>query len=1094
MNKTNQKLELLTDNVVDENNDAFNHEIYADLLAEIFHPKVNEAGISVGLFGKWGQGKSCIVEMLQKKLNTQHGKQIEIVWFNAWQTRGDSFRRQLLLAILQKINPATEKKLRKEAGLSALPEMTATQQSKFFDRLKCAWVILKQLWWVPILFVLIFLGLISLVRLSISNPKFQETFMGLVGVGTSIFASIFILAKNQVNRTASVYLGSDQSIKSHAIRYPEQFLDYFRICASRFCKGGKREILVVVDDIDRCDPETVTEALAAIRQLGACKKRTHRKKSHPIICRFLVPCDEKQVVLALEADGHDAGDEGGRYHDYQSEELLRKFFDVTVRMDKLLPRDLTRYAEQLATEIGVENLQAIRILMHAVAPEDPRQAKKLVNAYKTACRKVALCRDRGILPNRKDGLPCLTNTLIAIVALREIFPTIYSDFIAETPENIRYLKTGDMEKFKELRIFTNLTEKKQKRTLSLLRKASETLHRLSKINLSTAELLIHGQAEEGLRGVPLQGQIYRAVRSNNSEIFINVLPEKKQQREKVFGWLFEKIEFGLSTPEIQHTLNLVLDYAIHIDKNSTYTKESLIHLLLNSQFSFSVLEDFERIAEFSEAVITLEDKQKELFFKKVKIKDPMKPETSLYFSIGDRLPEKIKNYFSLKLLKLAKIIDEPDDAFSNNLLLKQGYDLLPKERIHCYGIAPAAGKAMLCSGWFGNNESVGDYTNQTEFSLLLLGDDKEVVIETLNSLLKKGVWFKDEDFDQTVFRNIRIFWRCVCDLLIRNNGDDAVLFFDVIYELIIYDRTDDECRWLCKQLKPALYWFSQEQLGTLGAYLGERLSTGEASWAFEFIGEKNSNTEKWTSITSSCAQALLDTQEGNIPYAEQTNVFFNEMLSKKWDVVVLIDELLAEKLNSISDGTEIVRWVNGCLRFLNGKRSPASREKIKYCIENQQWVNVSIQIGLKTCWRSTISKVDAELIASGMLSQKPDHRRLNWLCYGRLPRKRGAVVVFDNLITKINGYDYAWQAENMNLLIYIAKHINSASPEKKVLFSSIMESMIASEDEDTIIAALGISIRLPLLDRSLKKSMRDLYKSNPSDEVKTKIKKLLPTV
>ena len=47
-----------------ENEDKFQYKVYADILRDVFQS--NRPGISVGLFGNWGQGKSTIVNLLEQ--------------------------------------------------------------------------------------------------------------------------------------------------------------------------------------------------------------------------------------------------------------------------------------------------------------------------------------------------------------------------------------------------------------------------------------------------------------------------------------------------------------------------------------------------------------------------------------------------------------------------------------------------------------------------------------------------------------------------------------------------------------------------------------------------------------------------------------------------------------------------------------------------------------------------------------------------------------------------------------------------------------------------------------------------------------------
>ena len=121
----------------------------------------------------------------------------------------------------------------------------------------------------------------------------------------------------------------------------------FNNCVGEFCKSDKKRLVIVVDDLDRCDPSTVVEALASIRQFGTSATGTAPD------CQFLVPCDEGQMVSAMEADGYLQKTEGTRYHNYSDSERLRKFFDVVLRMDEIVPESLAEFAASEAKKIDL---------------------------------------------------------------------------------------------------------------------------------------------------------------------------------------------------------------------------------------------------------------------------------------------------------------------------------------------------------------------------------------------------------------------------------------------------------------------------------------------------------------------------------------------------------------------------------------------------------------------------------------------------------------------------------------------------------------------------------------------------------------------
>src|SRR4051812_39993295 len=72
---------------------AFYHKNVAPALKEILE---NETCVhTIGLFGKWGTGKSTIIKLLKD----EGIKDASIVEFDCWKYEKDSLRRQLLLQI-----------------------------------------------------------------------------------------------------------------------------------------------------------------------------------------------------------------------------------------------------------------------------------------------------------------------------------------------------------------------------------------------------------------------------------------------------------------------------------------------------------------------------------------------------------------------------------------------------------------------------------------------------------------------------------------------------------------------------------------------------------------------------------------------------------------------------------------------------------------------------------------------------------------------------------------------------------------------------------------------------------------------------------
>lgn len=142
MIKDTGKMKLLDDLPAQAGKDKLHHEVYAGMLKEILIS--NKPGISIGLFGRWGSGKSTIINLLLRLLPEQY----ETAVFNAWKARGDTIRRQLLLAVLKVICPEEKyKSIAKFAGIEVVQECVETAVRRYKKNKLAFFATCKSFFW-----------------------------------------------------------------------------------------------------------------------------------------------------------------------------------------------------------------------------------------------------------------------------------------------------------------------------------------------------------------------------------------------------------------------------------------------------------------------------------------------------------------------------------------------------------------------------------------------------------------------------------------------------------------------------------------------------------------------------------------------------------------------------------------------------------------------------------------------------------------------------------------------------------------------------------------------------------------------------------
>jgi len=103
--KNNQEIILrklfLTDHALQNSeNDEFGHSDYAELLEKIVNDQPTP--FNIGIFGKWGVGKSTIVNLLRERLKGEIDKnKIKFLEIRVWKYDEDSLRRKFIVKIAE---------------------------------------------------------------------------------------------------------------------------------------------------------------------------------------------------------------------------------------------------------------------------------------------------------------------------------------------------------------------------------------------------------------------------------------------------------------------------------------------------------------------------------------------------------------------------------------------------------------------------------------------------------------------------------------------------------------------------------------------------------------------------------------------------------------------------------------------------------------------------------------------------------------------------------------------------------------------------------------------------------------------------------
>lgn len=291
-------------NDIETTNDYLHFSVVSSTVADL----INESGdnpISIGVSGNWGSGKSSMVKMIGedlKKKNSAEENTFIFLEFNAWLYQGyDDAKTALLQSVAKKISEEMKKK--------HIPDKDKTlwkRFQKFTKRIN--WLQVSKIG-LPLLAGLIpgaapvgvVASLISSVKNSVDTPDDKEKNSEAVGTALNELLSNF-----------------DDILKDDEAKSTTQQIEELRKDFEDILEKLNIRLVVLVDDLDRCLPETAISTLEAMRLLLFVKRTA-----------FIIAADEQMIRNGVRAHFGNVD---------LSDDLVTSYFDKLIQVPITVPR------------------------------------------------------------------------------------------------------------------------------------------------------------------------------------------------------------------------------------------------------------------------------------------------------------------------------------------------------------------------------------------------------------------------------------------------------------------------------------------------------------------------------------------------------------------------------------------------------------------------------------------------------------------------------------------------------------------------------------------------------------------------------------
>jgi hypothetical protein len=387
--------------------DTFAYEAFAKALLDVL--KDNAPPLSIGLFGPWGIGKSTIVNILFSKIHADHSLPLFPIYFNAWKYSGDSFRRQFLLEVASAVHGSrTHPQVQRLERLNYTDVLTQKPDKSWLDELRemlTGRVIRTKRAGVIRLVLGLFLMVMGTIFSILSSSAYPAITAGFAAV------IIFVLKM----KFEDVFVIEENRVYDPKLIFPEQFEKEFRTLIDPALLNGKHAV-IVLDDIDRCDPSTIKDILISTKNFVG-----HTN------AYFLIPCDDLNVINIFDDAAHKSG-----YRD----EMLRKYFNIGLRIPPISNRDLIDFANRMARETKLpEDIVQLAVIA------DYRDARRIKHFANNFLLKLHIAKERSASGHLPPLTPERELQLAKLVIIEDCAPPIFARLV-QNPGLLQILESS----------------------------------------------------------------------------------------------------------------------------------------------------------------------------------------------------------------------------------------------------------------------------------------------------------------------------------------------------------------------------------------------------------------------------------------------------------------------------------------------------------------------------------------------------------------------------------------------------------------------------------------------------------------------------
>jgi hypothetical protein len=337
----------------------FGHRELADNVASIVAQC--DTPFTIGLFGKWGSGKSSISYLTADILRASD---IPSVIFDVWKHEGDSLRRSFLKELVNQMKSLENDNLDSTFELDDRLESSVKKYNE--GRFTVNWKKVKQF---TTTLVIIAIAIVIAIATMILFGLYSLLLSTIIPIISFLFGGGFLL---WLLKNATQFLATETTTFSkEKLHDPHEFESEF----TRIIQATKKQrSLIIFDNLDRVTHVKAIEAFSTIKTFLEPSDKKIKEKD--IV--FLIPCDDAAIRAHIANVYLNSDYSNGAF---DADEFLKKFFNTILWIPDFIPSELEAFAGSCLKEINCTELDdpSIAWMITKAYRENPRQIIQFVN-------------------------------------------------------------------------------------------------------------------------------------------------------------------------------------------------------------------------------------------------------------------------------------------------------------------------------------------------------------------------------------------------------------------------------------------------------------------------------------------------------------------------------------------------------------------------------------------------------------------------------------------------------------------------------------------------------------------------------------------